>query len=105
MSIWFYVDGPAGSSEGYERNLTNNFRPMWKLAGIEDILYSEDSKPVKEHTETLRKGLVWMIENPVKCREVEPKNGFGTYEDALHLVVDIHLAFVDYPDGTFYGSW
>jgi hypothetical protein len=80
----------------FERNITGNLVPMWKAVSVYDALYNSDGLEPNEIKETILKGIHELVSREKEMRELEPDNGWGTYESALKLLEDVHIACIKY---------
>ena len=84
-------------------NYTSNVAPMWNACyekGIEEILglTGGESFPV------LRELREFMEDNKDELKEMEPANGWGTYEGALEFVSDLILGAIQNPNKVWDGG-
>lgn len=112
MSIWVYlsVEVNVGKPkqfevELFEANITGNLHPMWELAGIEDVIYSKDTRIALDMIPLLEAGLQKMIDNPKEFVTLNPKNGWGSYDDAKSWLQKLIDACREYPKATYRASW
>lgn len=97
MSLDFSLYTPAGepcetcgrgdeARELYDANVTHNVTPMWDKAGVYDALYRSHGKRAGDVVATLRIGLADMVGRSLEYRALNPPNGWGSYEGALHFL-------------------
>lgn len=102
LSLVIYADTGDGSLfrvEVYEDNYTHNVSPMWRLAGVYDILYKSQHDTAGSCIETLQKGLAHM-RDPVNREAYEalnPSNGWGSFMGAREFLEKFTNACIKHP--------
>lgn len=81
-------------------NITHNVSGMWCKAGCYEALYESENKKAKDVVGFLIEALNEMILHPFDYEKLEPDNGWGTYKDAIHWLLDVSIACTKYPDAT-----
>ena len=111
MSLDFslYMDIDTGGKEPYrfylyDGNATHNLIKMWTKAGVYECLYESHDKTAAEIVEKLGIGLDDMFCYPEKYKALEPTNKWGTYQNALDFLYDIHKKCVEHPKAKIYIS-
>jgi hypothetical protein len=88
----------------YDANYTHNVTPMWKRAGVYDALYNSEGKLAKDVTGVLIAGFNHMRKNKEEYLPLNPENGWGHYDTALHFLWKFLKACVAHPNATI-GVW
>lgn len=89
------------SDEVYSANITHNLGTMAEGAGIYHCLWRPDEIGISKAgqlIEPLRAGLVKLEGNPAHFKELNPPNGWGTYEGLVEFVRNYLAACEQYPD-------
>jgi hypothetical protein len=89
------------TNEVFEANITHNLNIMAGKAGIYLHLWRPDEINItkaKELIEPLRQGLHELKLDPEVYKELNPENGWGTYEQLVKFVEDYLNACYQYPD-------
>lgn len=85
----------------YEGNITHNLDVMAKAASIYQHLWCPDELGVKQAGELvapLREGLARLEAEPDRFRELNPENGWGSYEGLVLFVREYLAACEQNPD-------
>ena len=90
--------------EVFERNITHNVTPMWKLAGCYEALYRWDGRQAREALPVLESARERMLADHLDFRAMNPPNGWGTYDGALRFLQDCIYACRQYPKATIHIS-
>lgn len=89
------------TNEVYSANITHNLNTMAEKAGIYLHLWRPDEINItkaKELIEPLRQGLHQLKLEPDVYKELNPDNGWGTYEQLVRFVENYLNACYQYPD-------
>lgn len=100
MSLDVYIEANDGG-ELYSANITHNLNKMAAAAGIYDCLWrAPENGFVKagQLIDPLRKGILFLSENPDKCRDLEPDNRWGTWENFLPWCANLLSACKEFSD-------
>ena len=91
LDIWLYVAAKTGNPErssveidGTSQNYTHNVSRMWTKAGCWDALYESAGKRAGETLPVLDAAIAAMEADPDAYIALNPPNGWGDYESALH---------------------
>lgn len=85
----------------YESNITHNLNTMAEEAGIYQHLWRPDEigiKKAKELIEPLRNGLHNLKIEPERYKNLNPENGWGSYDGLVEFIEDYLNACYEYPD-------
>lgn len=85
----------------YNGNITHNLGTMAAMAGIYEYLWKPETFSItkaSELIEPLFRGWRWLLSNPGRAREANPKNGWGNYELLCDFVRDYLEACMRHPD-------
>jgi len=90
-------------------NITHNLGGMADAAGLYAVMWRPDemTPPVKIAREAipfLQAGLTKLRSNPDEYREMNPKNGHGSYENLEETALQYLKACWDYPDAEISAS-
>lgn len=86
MSYDFYIFYRGTDHCLWDRNHTSNVAPMWRLAGVD--LREFDGQITDDLVVPLTAAIAAMEGDPAKYRELNPSNGWGSYESCLSLLRD-----------------
>lgn len=85
----------------FHRNITHNLGPMARRAGIYEALWRPEEFGITKAfqlIEVLTDGL-WKLEtSPDYFKELNPSNGWGSYERLIEFVTEYLAACKEYPD-------
>ena len=103
MSLDIYLEDPGkyGSYQIFDANITHNLGPMAAAAGLYKAMWRPDEEGwahARDITETLRAGIETLEAHPATFKELEPDNGWGSYEWLLKCAWSYLRACVKYPD-------
>lgn len=87
-------------SELYEGNITHNLAPMAKFIGAYDAIWRPDENKIetaRQMIPLLEKARKILFNNPDKCRELNPSNGWGSYETLADVIESYLRACSKYP--------
>jgi len=102
MSLDFYIVDEGKSSgieiELFSKNITHNVSPMWRKTEIFDELYESHGKQPKEIVYKLEQGLLMMQIHSEDFKLLNPKNGWGSYENAIKFLSEVIEACKLYPE-------
>lgn len=76
-------------SEVFSDNITHNLNTMAEAAGLYEVLWRPEDLQIRyahELVGPLRNGLAKLTADPEKFRALNPKNGWGAYEDLVQFV-------------------
>jgi hypothetical protein len=95
------MEGELYLNESY--NMTSNVNPMYHAAGLglgdpDFWIGYLDKKSTKEVAAILIPVYGWLVAHPDEMRELEPKNGWGSYETALQFLREIYDTCLDHPE-------
>lgn len=85
----------------FEANITHNLAPMAKEAGCYQEMWRPDEVGIKTASEVLpalQAAAERLRANPDHFRKLNPKNGWGSYEDLLVTITEYLKACKQYPD-------
>lgn len=85
----------------YEQNITHNLNTMAEAAGIYKHLWRPEEINITragQLIEPLTEGLRLLRADPAKYRELNPANGWGSYEGLVKFVESYLIACKDYPE-------
>lgn len=88
-------------NEVYWANITHNLSKMAKHAGIYQHLWRPDEIGVtvaSQLSEPLKEGLIKLLTNPEEFKELNPSNGWGTYEGLVQFVTNYLIAIAEHPN-------
>lgn len=80
-------------------NYTSNVSGMWKKA-LGERLAEFDGRNAGESVPLLDAGIKAMSSSPDEYREMNPANGWGSYEGALTYLVDLRSYCAEHPKTT-----
>lgn len=99
--IWLEADlgGESPVNIGtLDWNYTSNCSPMWREAMPEtDGLSGMVGMEAGEALKTLREGIKRMEAEPAKYREMDPPNGWGSFDSQLRALKELEAAFAAAP--------
>lgn len=97
--IWLSVDtGSPEPVEVFSWNYTSNCGRMWRAAGA-DLAEFHD-KPATECSPILRAAISELETNPAKYREMDPPNGWGSYDTLVPALIELAEAMEKHPKTT-----
>jgi hypothetical protein len=91
--------------EFFDCDITSNLVPMFKEAGISNILWSETDTKVVEVLERLEAALVTMKDDPARFQKFDSSNGWGLYIHAVPWLERLVEACREHPRATLHSSW
>ena len=97
LDIWLTLDGETVFSDNY----THNLGRMADVAGIYGCIWRPEEQGFGQAGELiphLEQGLTFMVLNSEKCKELNPPNGWGSYNSFLLWVVEYLEACRKYPE-------
>lgn len=84
----------------YKTNITYNLSDMYyRCIDKEKGLKLFDNMSCKEALPILEKAIEDLIQNKEEYEKLNPKNGWGSYENLLGTFLDIRKCCTDNPDG------
>lgn len=89
----------------YHAYITHNLTAMADKAGLYEMLWRPDEVGISKAAdliEPLGEGLARLEANPDGYRELNPKNGWGSYEGLVRFTRDYLDACKQYPDADVY---
>jgi len=86
----------------FHDNMTANVCPMWKKAGIIDVLYVDADCSAASMIEPLEAGLSIMLADKEGFEKLNPKNGWGSYKTAVRFLKDLITACKEYPEAVYH---
>lgn len=92
------VDG--GTDEVYAANITHNLNRMADAAGIYQTLWRPEEIGITHALELivpLQSGLALLRSDPERFKQLNPENGWGTYEGLVEFVERYLVACENYP--------
>lgn len=101
LDIWLTKLQPV---DIFSANYTHNVIPMWKEAGVFEVLYESQGRKARDIVETLKKGVDHMRDNPAIFINLNPKNGWGSYETALPWLQNLVEQCLKNPDAEIHIS-
>lgn len=87
----------------FEWNITHNLNTMAEAAGLYEVLWRPDEiglTKAKELIPRLSAGLVTLQREPDRFKALNPKNGWGTYENLVEFVEAYLNAAKEHPEAT-----
>ena len=90
--------------EVFEGNYTSNVFSMWRMAGVDDVLYECAGAKAGELIDRLKFGVRCMRDNIDEYRKLNPPNGWGNADGALQFLFDFTRACMRYPNAKV-GVW
>lgn len=102
--VGLYFEAQPGSPEPQidGHNYTYNCGPMFRLALGGDGINDLKGMPAPEASKRLAIAIARMMEAPEHFREMNPPNGWGSYEGALMFLVKIKNDCDKWPAGIVY---
>lgn len=85
----------------YHANITHNLGTMAAMAGLYEYLWKPETLSITKASqliEPLFRGWKWLLLNPDRAREANPKNGWGNYELLCSFVRDYLEACLKTPE-------
>ena len=85
----------------FSRNITHNLNKMAEAAGIYKHLWRPEEIGIikaAELIEPLRVGLALLVNNPIRFKQFNASNGWGTYENLVSFVTEYIAACEENPD-------
>lgn len=93
------------SDEVFHANITHNLGKMADATGtmLYEALWRPEELPnqityAKDLISYLSKGLAELLDNPDKYKQLNPENGWGSYEGLVKFVEDYLVACIKYPE-------
>lgn len=105
MSLDLYLYD--GDTMVYEGNITHNLGRMAAEAGLYGVLWEPEKNGVQRASDMLlllEMGLDRLEAMPDRLREMNPSNGWGSYEGLVRFVREVRQAVLEYPDATVFAS-
>ncbi len=90
-----------GTEELYSANTTHNLVPMAEEAGIYKQLWKPEEIGISKAGQLikpLRAALVLMKARPTRFKKLNPKNGWGCYDNFVHWIERYLAACEEHPD-------
>jgi hypothetical protein len=84
----------------WSRNITHNVSPMWTKAGMRYAMYESNGTTAEILIPFLDAGIRNMETDPVGFKQLNPENGWGSYEGALEFAKDFRDQCVKRPKAT-----
>jgi hypothetical protein len=105
MSLDVYLIDPNDpeGEELYWRNITHNLGKMAAAADVYKALWRPEeikAKQAKDIIQPLTDGLQRLQEDPERYRQLNPDNGWGTYEGLVSFVQEYLKACTESPGAT-----
>lgn len=91
----------SDEEELWWRNITHNLGRMADEAGIYQCLWRPDENGIsiaRQMIEPLEAGLALLHSDPERFRQLNPSNGWGSYEGLVEFVTECLDACRDHPD-------
>ncbi len=85
----------------FELNITHNLGRMADIFGLYQALWCPEELEIKKAHDlipSLAMGLAKLIAEPDKARELNPENGWGSYEGLVTFVKSYLSACIENPD-------
>lgn len=98
ISLDIDTGGPEPATVWDGWNITSNVAPMWRLSGAD--LADFDGRRAGDCLPTLIDAAIDMATNPDKYTPLNPKNGWGDYEDCLEAMAKLLHALGRHPLAT-----
>ncbi len=95
LDISLFEDQPV---EVCDMNITHNVAPMWKAAGCYDALYNSQGKQARDILPALLNALDNMKKDQKKYEAMNPVNGWGSFDSAVHWLEVFYEKCLEYPD-------
>jgi len=87
----------------FDANITHNLTAMAREAGLYEPLWRPEeigAVVAGDLVELLASGLANLRRNPEKFMEMNPSNGWGSYDDLVDFTKGYLLACIENPDAT-----
>lgn len=100
MGLSVRLDGPNGE-EIYRAGITHNLVPIATACGLYAPLWRPEEMFIKEAgglPPLIVKGLATMIEDREALLELQPENGWGTYNGLARFAFEYMMACLDNPE-------
>lgn len=104
MSLDIWLRCPHCNLTVGDLNYTHNVREMWIKAGCYDALYNSDGKKASETLPILHQAILHMSNNGPEYIQLNPANGWGSYEGALKFLKEWREICEQHPD-MLIGVW
>jgi hypothetical protein len=85
----------------YDLNITHNLGGMAQLAGIYDCLWRPEENGIESAAQMIKPledGICFMVRNREECEQLEPSNGWGSYETLFRAACSALRACKEYPE-------
>lgn len=89
--------------EVYGDNITANVFPMWEKANIDKLIYSYEPLLAQDMIGPLEDGLEVMLADREGFEELNPSNGWGSYDGAVRFLKRLIAACREHPDAVYRG--
>ena len=102
MSLTVYLKEMC-PTDVYRGNVTHNLTEMARAAGLYEVLWRPDELGLthaKQLIQPLQDGLTALQADPPRYKDLEPSNGWGTYEGLVGFVTGYLTACQEHPDAT-----
>ena len=104
MSIGIWVETPGEGENRDVADLTYNLTPMLRKAFLRAAhgrwIRDFHGMPASSVAPLARAVLDELVWNPAVYRALEPDNGWGTYDDAVTVMLDLWRACAEHIDGS-----
>lgn len=102
MSLTVYLKEMC-PTDVYRGNVTHNLTKMALAAGLYEVLWRPEElgfTQAKQLIQPLQDGLTALQADPPRYKDLEPSNGWGTYEGLVGFVTGYLTACQEHPDAT-----
>jgi len=96
MGLTLYLSN--GNGIHFEQSISHNLRTMAISAGVYECLWNGQGVSAGEAECILWNGIVDMLDRKDFYKQLEPSNKWGTYDDFLAFIGELHLKCVTNPD-------
>jgi hypothetical protein len=96
MGLAIYLSNSNGTHFG--QSITHNLRTMAISAGVYECLWNGHGMTAGQVESILWDGIVDMLKRKDFYKQLEPSNKWGTYEDFLSFIKELHLECAINPD-------
>lgn len=96
----YATDKDNNEIELWETNITNNLVDMAKSSDLYDVMWRPHENGIdtaKSAIPHIAKGIKYLSNNIDVMRELNPENGWGSYENLLNIATDYYTKCKLYP--------
>lgn len=92
-----YVEVDGNTITVGDWNYTHNCNGMVRAAGVPDWLHWDDGISSPDLAAKLATAITAMEANPAKFQEMNPSNGWGSYDTLLPVLREIYAKALEFP--------